>query len=434
MTRAPRPHPHRAVAHRLPAPGHGAHRAVLVGLCAPLRRRLHPAHRRHRRRALDAGGGRPDHRRDALAGSGRTTKARSSRCSASSATARSSRRCWPPARPTAASARPKSSTRCARRSARAARSRATTAAGGPSQASGCHAAARRAAGGALSQPAGRRGQLARPGQGPDQRSPTASSTTWSLPAPMRDAQWRGHAHLQLLRGRRRLGHAASATSSAATTMSTTRRGRSTSCARSGADAAGVRPCADDPRRRRRQAVQAPRRGQRDAVRGRRLPARGDAQLPGAPGLEPRRRRAVQPRAAGAPGSMASHLATQPRAVGPGQAELGQCALPEAARRCVAGRAGGARSWRGAASRPPWTSSWPGAALCSRTAARPRSSWPTGSACISCEVQPSADELAAHVTDAVRPALRGTARPAGRCGLGQGIDRRGASRTRCRSTA
>ena len=38
-------------------------------------------------------------------------------------------------------------------------------------------AARRAAGGALSQSAGRRGQLERHGQGPDQRSATANSTT-----------------------------------------------------------------------------------------------------------------------------------------------------------------------------------------------------------------------------------------------------------------
>jgi hypothetical protein len=45
-----------------------------------------------------------------------------------------------------------------------------------------------------------------------------------------------------------------------------------------------------------EAVQAPRRGERDAVRRRRLPARGGHQLPGAPGLEPRRRRDLQPRA------------------------------------------------------------------------------------------------------------------------------------------
>ena len=41
-------------------------------------------------------------------------------------------------------------------------------------------------------------------------------------------------------------------------------------ARAGRHAAGVRACADDPRSRRRQAVQAPRRGQRAAVSGRRL--------------------------------------------------------------------------------------------------------------------------------------------------------------------
>ena len=56
----------------------------------------------------------------------------------------------------------------------------------------------------------------------------------------------------------------------------------------------------------------------------RLPARGDAQLPGAAGLEPWRRRALRARAAGAvvrrppPGE-------EPGAVGRGQADLGQCA-------------------------------------------------------------------------------------------------------------
>jgi cytochrome c biogenesis protein CcmG/thiol:disulfide interchange protein DsbE len=49
------------------------------------RRQVHPAHRGHRRRALDAGGGAGDPRRHAVAGP-RTTRARSTRCSAWSAT------------------------------------------------------------------------------------------------------------------------------------------------------------------------------------------------------------------------------------------------------------------------------------------------------------------------------------------------------------
>ncbi len=56
----------------------------------------------------------------------------------------------------------------------------------------------------------------------------------------------------------------------------------------GADAAGVRARADDPRRRRREAVQAPRRGERAAVPRGGLPARGAAQLPRAPRLVARR--------------------------------------------------------------------------------------------------------------------------------------------------
>ena len=62
------PHPHRPVPDGLPPPRHRAHRAVLVGVRAPPRRRVRAAHRGHRRRALDAGFGRPDPRRDEVAG------------------------------------------------------------------------------------------------------------------------------------------------------------------------------------------------------------------------------------------------------------------------------------------------------------------------------------------------------------------------------
>ena len=57
----------------------------------------------------------------------------------------------------------------------------------------------------------------------------------------------------------------------------------------GATLPHLRPRADDPRRRRREAVQAPRRGQRDGIPGAGLSAGSDAELPGAPGLEPWRR-------------------------------------------------------------------------------------------------------------------------------------------------
>ena len=57
--------------------------------------------------------------------------------------------------------------------------------------------------------------------------------------------------------------------------------------------------------------QAPRRRQRHGLRGRRLPARGDAELPGAPGLEPRRRRTVHAASRWCSGSTAAHLAKSP---------------------------------------------------------------------------------------------------------------------------
>ena len=60
--------------------------------------------------------------------------------------------------------------------------------------------------------------------------------------------------------------------------------------------AGVRPRAADPRRRRRQAVEAPRRARRRGVSRHGLPAGGLAQLSGAARLEPRRRRDLLDRA------------------------------------------------------------------------------------------------------------------------------------------
>ena len=62
----------RSESHRLSAPGRHPHRAVRVGVCASPRRPVHPAHRGHRRRALDAGRGAGDPRR-AWPGSGSTT-------------------------------------------------------------------------------------------------------------------------------------------------------------------------------------------------------------------------------------------------------------------------------------------------------------------------------------------------------------------------
>ena len=94
------------------------------------RRHVHPAHRGHRRRALDA---RKRSRRSSTRwrGSGSTTtRARSTRCSGWIAIARSSRTCSRAGSRIAATCSPTSWTNCARRRWRAARSRATTAAGG----------------------------------------------------------------------------------------------------------------------------------------------------------------------------------------------------------------------------------------------------------------------------------------------------------------
>jgi glutamyl-tRNA synthetase len=166
---------------------------------------------------------------------------------------------------------------------RARKSRATTAAGG------------RAGQGAAAPPAGVPPVVRF-------RNPlTASSpgTTWSRAAsssPTRAGRphhrpRRRHADLQLLRRGRRLGHGHHP-------RHPRRRPRQQHAAPdqhpAGAGRAGaaLRAPVDDPRRRRPEAVQAPRRGVGDAVRRRRLPAGGGAQLPGAPGLVARRRRGV----------------------------------------------------------------------------------------------------------------------------------------------
>ena len=98
---------------------------------------------------------------------------------------------------------------------------------------------------------------------------------------------------------------------------------------------------------------------------------------------------------------------EPGAVGPGQARLGQCALPQGAGRRRAGWRWSRRSWRGAASPPPTTSA---AARRLRAVQGPlqhrRSSWPTGWRCSSCRRRAERRRPGARTsTDAVRPALR-----------------------------
>ena len=162
--------------------------------------------------------------------------------------------------------------------------------------------------------------------------------------------------------------------------------------------------ADHPRRRRAEALEAARRGQRHGVRRGRLPARGDAQLPGAPRLEPRRRGAVQRASSWSQWFDGSHLSKSPAQWDAGQARLGQRALPEGhARRCAGARSPAAQLARRGIVAPSTD-----AVLRACAVFKDRCS--TGAeladwlAAIFGDVAPSAEDLALHVTDAVRPAL------------------------------
>ena len=98
------PHPLRSQPHRLPAHRRRPHRALQLGVRAPPRRQVHPAHRGHRPRALDAGIGAGHPRRDALArprlGRGPVLPDAAPR----RATRKSPSSCWRRARRTAATA------------------------------------------------------------------------------------------------------------------------------------------------------------------------------------------------------------------------------------------------------------------------------------------------------------------------------------------
>jgi glutamyl-tRNA synthetase len=98
-----------------------ARRCIQLGLCAPPRRHLHPAHRGHRHRALDAGLG--DAILDGMGwlGLGPGKRARSTRCSAWRAMPRWRSSSSRAAMPTGATPARRSSTPCARPSARAGR-------------------------------------------------------------------------------------------------------------------------------------------------------------------------------------------------------------------------------------------------------------------------------------------------------------------------
>ena len=80
----------------------------------------------------------------------------------------------------------------------------------------------------------------------------------------------------------------------------------------GLGGAGLRAHPADPRRRRRQALQAPRRARRRRLPRHGLPARGDAQLPGPARLEPRQRRVLHHRRRRSPGSTSAISARRRR--------------------------------------------------------------------------------------------------------------------------
>ena len=107
-----------------------------------------------------------------------------------------------------------------------------------------------------------------------------------------------------------------------------------------------------------------------------------------------------------------------RAVGRGQAALGQRALHQAGRRCAPGRPAAAdRSLRaGSTSRP---TACRRCARCSRTAARPSSNSPTGWACTSPTSARRPPTWRRMCPMPLHPALVGAARAPGRSGLGQG---------------
>jgi glutamyl-tRNA synthetase len=215
---------------------------------------------------------------------------------------------------------------------------------------------------------------------------------------------RGHADLQLLRGGRRHRHGHHPRDPG-------RRPREQHAApdqhlpRPGQGAAGLRPPADRAQRAGREDEQAQRRQTRDAVPRRGLPARRHGELPGAPGLEPRRRRDLQPRAV--PGVVRPRPpGPQRRAVRRGQAALGQCPAPQGHARRRAGTAGGAAAGpRGIAADERLE------AICGLFKDRcdttvALADW---AAAFYADVTPSAEDLAQHVTDAVaRPAGAGRA--------------------------
>ncbi len=298
-----------------------------MGVRAPPRRHVHPAHRGHRRRALHPRGGEGDPRRDDLARP-RLRRGPVLPDAADGPLSRGRRRhagagARVPLLHVAGRARGAAGRADgARREAALRRALAAGACGG----GGARAPRGGRAGHPLPQPAGRHGRLGRSRQGPDRDRQRRARRPRHRPP-------RRHADVQLLRRRRRPRHADHA-------RRPRRRPRQQHAAadqhhpRAGRRGARVRAPADGAGRGRAEALQAPRRRQRHAVRGDGLPARGDDQRAGAPRLGARRRRDLRPRGARRVVRPRQHQPVA-RALRPGEARVGEPGAPEAA---AAGRA------------------------------------------------------------------------------------------------
>ena len=286
-TRSIRPEPHRLPPHR-----RSADRPLQLGVRAPPRRHVRPAHRRHRPRALH----RREHRGDpprACAGSDSTgtraprsaaTTARTSRRSASTATPSCSRHSRPAATPTRASARRGARGEARRGPRPTAASPATTA---PAAASTRPTAAARIAAGEphvwrLTVPEDR-GDIVVRRRGPRRAglpadavddfvlARTDGSPTYNFAVVVDDVDMeithviRGDDHLTNTPKQIVVYEAL------------------------GLPSPRLRAPVDDPGRRRQAALQAPRRDQRRGLPRPGLPARGAAELPRAARLVARRR-------------------------------------------------------------------------------------------------------------------------------------------------
>ena len=125
------PDPFRPQSHRLPAPRRRAHRALRVGVCTPAPGHVHPADRGHRRRAVHPRGRQGHPRRDGVARSRLRRRPVLPDAAHGSLSRGGRRHARARARVPLLHAARANWTNCARRRWRAAKSRATTAAGGP---------------------------------------------------------------------------------------------------------------------------------------------------------------------------------------------------------------------------------------------------------------------------------------------------------------